>query len=79
MPITPDGIFQWAVVDSRGGSYCFGLNTLLLKGLKGLGFLYVYTLPRRPYADVFAVRMAGEAILSRGSILSKISRRVGIW
>ncbi|TFL01359.1 hypothetical protein BDV98DRAFT_593250 [Pterulicium gracile] len=39
MPITPDGIFQWAVVDSRGGSYCFGLNTLLLKGLKGLGFL----------------------------------------
>lgn len=43
MDVTAEGVFQRLVVDRLGGSYCFGLNTLLLEVLKGLGFLYVIT------------------------------------
>lgn len=39
MDVTAEGVFQRLVVDRLGGSYCFGLNTLLLEVLKGLGFL----------------------------------------
>ncbi|TFL02728.1 hypothetical protein BDV98DRAFT_603874 [Pterulicium gracile] len=38
MDVTHEGIFQRLVVDQHGGSYCFGLNRILMEMLKLLGY-----------------------------------------
>ncbi|KDQ51844.1 hypothetical protein JAAARDRAFT_198720 [Jaapia argillacea MUCL 33604] len=48
MDVTPEGVFERLVSEHKGkGSYCFGLNTLLLGMLRGLGY--------RAYASVARV------------------------
>lgn len=38
MDVGPERIFQRFVADKKGGSYCFGQNTLMLGMLLALGF-----------------------------------------
>ena len=39
MDVTPQGIFKRVVLDGEGhGSFCYGMNGLLLEALRGLGF-----------------------------------------
>jgi arylamine N-acetyltransferase len=38
MDVSPQGVFQRLVQDHKGGSYCFGQNTLFLGMLRGLGY-----------------------------------------
>lgn len=40
MDVTHEGLFQRFVVEGKGGSYCFGQNTLFLEMLRALGYRY---------------------------------------
>jgi arylamine N-acetyltransferase len=42
MDVTPDAVFRRLVSERKGGSYCFGLNILLLEVLRGLRY-HVYS------------------------------------
>lgn len=41
MDVSPQGLFQRIVLGGSGhGSFCYGMNGLLLEALRGLGYRY---------------------------------------
>ncbi|KAF8154439.1 arylamine N-acetyltransferase 1 [Crassisporium funariophilum] len=65
MDVTPDGVFKRIVQERLGGSYCFGLNGLLLEMLRALGY--------RAYSGAARVNGAG---VDATPVYSSLSHRV---